>query len=437
MTNKSKVACTLYLSWLAIAVFYFYQYILRVVPGVLVTDLRETFLLTAEQFSTLGAFYLYAYALCQIPLGIIVDYIGVRKTVLASVLLCIAGTFLLAYAPNTGLLQLSRVLVGLGSASAFMCALKVVVDNLPAGKRGLLMGATLTMGTVGAFLSGKSVAMMSDHFGWRSTISYVAYLGIVLFFFVFIFLKDTRKDILVPVSKKLMKNIGTSIVEVLKTRSILVYALLAIGTYTPLSVLADLWGVSFLMQKYALTRTQAAETTTMMYLGIALGCLIIPWLSERYHFLNRSIRLCVFGVFSIFALLIYGPALSLLTLKIMLIFMGAFCGAEMLCFTGASYYSTVRNAGTTLGIVNTFNMLGGGLLQQFIGWILDQQWSGAVDANGMRLYDTHQYTMALSVLLLVIFVCCVLSLRLPKDAQQKQLRPVVDDLPSDVVDQKI
>src|SRR5262245_58717761 len=95
-------------AWASVALFYFYQYILRVIPGVLVTNLRETFHLTAEQFATLGAFYLYAYSLCQIPIGVVVDYVGVRKTVLTSIILCILGTLLLAFAKTLPALQLSR-----------------------------------------------------------------------------------------------------------------------------------------------------------------------------------------------------------------------------------------------------------------------------------------------------------------------------------------
>lgn len=415
INKKNDAVSAIYLGWLTIALFYFYQYILRVAPGVLVTDLRQTFHLTAEQFSTLGAFYLYAYSLCQIPIGIIVDYIGIRKTVMVSVILCLSGTILLSLAPSLPLLQISRVLVGIGSACAFMCALKVVVDYLPEGKRGFLMGATLTLGTLGALTAGKPLALITDHVGWREAISYAAYLGLFIFILIYLFLPHTRKENLVPVSRNLLKTISISLIDIFKSKPIIIYAILAVGVYTPLSVLADLWGVAFLMQKYTLTRTQAAEISMMMYFGLGLGCLILPWLSEKYHFLNRSIRICALGVLIIFSLLLYGPLLSPAILKLCLTLLGIFCGVEMLCFTGASLYTHTRNVGTTLGVVNTLNMLGGGLLQQLIGWILDHFWSGKINNSGLRMYNTSEYTTALFALLLVIMFCCLLSLWLPKD----------------------
>ncbi len=412
--RENNTLFIVYLGWFAIALFYFYQYILRVAPGVLVTDLKQTFHLTAEQFSTLGAFYLYAYSLCQIPLGILVDYIGVRKTVVASVVLTLGGAFLLSVATSLGMLQLSRILVGVGSACAFMCSLKLVVDYLPIGKRGFLMGATLTLGTLGAIVAGKPLALLADYTGWRESISYAAYLGLIILLVALLGLPKPRKESLMPRSPDLTRAITQSLIEVVKTPPVMVYAVLAIGVYTPLSVLADLWGVSFLMQKYDLSRAVAAETTMMMYFGLAMGCLILPWLSEKYHFLNRSIQASVLGVLVIFALLLYGPLLPLPVLQFVLILLGIFCGAEMLCFAGASRYTHVRNVGTTLGVVNTLNMLGGGLLQQLIGWLLDSVWSGKME-EGVRIYSTNEYTIALSVLVFVIAICCALSFRLPRD----------------------
>lgn len=413
-STAKNTSTALYLGWAAIALFYFYQYILRVAPGVLVTDLRQTFHLTGEQFSTLGAYYLYAYSLCQIPLGMLVDYIGVRKTVITSVAICVLGALLLSSATTLFELELSRVLVGLGSACAFMGALKMVVDYLPAGHRGFLMGATLTLGTVGALVAGKPLAMLTDHVGWRESISCVTYLGIAILLIAIWLLPRPRKTTLSSLSTKLFPTLAKSLWSVVTSREIMLYAVLAIGVYTPLSVLADLWGVSFLMQKYTLTRTEAAQFSMMMYVGLGLGCLIIPWLSEKYHFLNRSIQICIFGTVFVFALLLYGPLLSHVELAITLILLGCFCGVEMLCFTGASQFANAQNVGTTLGVVNTLNMLGGGLLQQAIGWMLDYNWAGAVDGVGLRYYSVHDYTISLSVLLVVVIACSVLSLRLPQ-----------------------
>ena len=403
-----------YLAWLSAALFYYYQYILRVSPSVMVTDLREAFHLTAEQFSSLGAVYLYAYSMLQIPIGILIDQIGARKTVLGSILLCIVGNLSLAGSQTLSILLLSRALIGAGSACAFMSALKIAADWLPPGKRGLFMGMTLTLGTVGALTAGKPLVGALETLGWRTTTLWLAGLGAGLFLAVLALLRLPKGEKhSAPNWQMICRTIGS----IVRNRPVMIYALLAIGVYTPLAVLADLWGTAFLMERYALPRAQAAESSMMMYLGLCIGSLLLPWLCERWGILNRAIQVCSAGVLFTFAYLLWGPPLGVAGLTVLLILLGIFCGAEMICFTGAVQYTTPENSGMTLGVVNTLNMLGGAVLQQAIGFFLDLQWTGKLDAAGVRIYNTHEFQLAISLLLGVVALCCFLAIQLGRDAQ--------------------
>lgn len=413
-------AKSLYLGWFAVALFYCYQYIFRVAPAVLVTPLRQDFHLTAEDFSTLGSFYLYAYALFQIPLGMLVDRFGVRRVVLSSFATCVVGGVLFAYAPNFPMLQLSRFIIGLGSGSAFMCALKAVMDDLPRGQRGFLMGATLTLGTVGALVAGQPVVSLSQTLGWRSAMLIVSLIGVALWTVAYMVIPRPRKGLIDTHTIEDWQHVRQTLVEIFESRTLVVYAILAVALYTPLSVIADLWGVAFLMQKYQLSRIDASQISMMTYLGLGLGCLVLPVWAEKHQALNRTIRWSAFGLLLAFAGLLYGPMVHPLLLTLLVVLLGFFCGSEMLCFAGAAEYAISHRVGTTLGVVNTLNMLGGGLLQQLIGVILDRLWSGQIDAHGLRVYSVGDYTLALSVLMGVIVLCGLLVFLLPKDLGGKK-----------------
>lgn len=404
------------LAWGAVALFFFYQYILRVSPGVMINEIRHDFSLTADQFATLGSFYLYAYALLQIPLGIIVDRIGVRRTIIGSIILCLAGSTLIAFSHIFALAQLSRIMIGAGSASAFMCALKIIADRLPPGSRGFLMGMTLTLGTVGALVAGKPLVYLLDAFGWRSAMLYTTFLGAFILILAFIFLPKRQKG-RPTLEHETIRSIAKNVLSIIKNRQIMLYGLLAIGVYTPLSALADLWGTAFLMQKFSLPRAEAAHTAMMLYIGLAIGSLLMPWLCEKYNILNLTIQLCSICILSLFAFLLYGPIITESQLIFVLIPLGFFCGAEMMCFTGALLFSNPNNSGVTIGVVNTLNMLGGAILQQFIGYNLDFQWNGLLDDNGIRLYTSHQFVIALSILSIVVLICCLASLKLRKKSE--------------------
>jgi len=408
-----------YFAWFSVSMFYFYQYLLRVSPGIMINELRLDFNMTAEQFSTLGSYYLYAYALVQIPLGILVDQIGVRRTISFGIILCILGAMMLSYSEVLWMAQLSRVLVGAGSGTAFLCAVKLASDLFVPGKRGMLMGGTLTIGLIGAMTAGASLIYFVNLVGWRETILYCSFVGLGSLLFVMVSVPKRDAEIKKNTPPFSFEKTVQCLLSILKNPMIILFAVLAIGVYTPISVLADLWGTDFLIKKYGFARADAAFISTTMYLGMGAGSLILPWICERLDILNKGIQLCTFGLLFMFAFVLFGPTLSPSIAVLCLFILGFFCGAEMMCFTGAALHTTPFNSGMTIGVVNTLNMLGGALLQQGIGKLLDFYWSGEMTETGIRSYSSEEYSFALSILLIVIAGCCLIALLLNRHTYSK------------------
>ncbi len=429
-SNNTKPANG-YAMWACVALFFFYQYILRVSPGVMVNELRFDYGITAEQFSYFGAFNLYAYALLQIPVGLLVDKYGVKRIVSLSIVICILATILSAMTHNLYLAYFSRFLMGVGSACSFMCTLKIVVDYLPKNKNGLWMGITLALGVAGALVAGKPLSVAMDLYGWRHALLLTVILGMLILLSVMLIFPRSVSDARglkangdVSTDKRGDKNLNKkgsaneifrSILEILSTRMVLIYAFLAVGLYTPLSVMADLWGVAYIMAKFGLVRSDAAQVSMMLYVGLCAGSLVLPTLAEKYNALNKTITFCVFGILLSLCTILFTPNLGWIEISILLFTLGFFCGAETLCFTGVVIYAPLNKTGVTIGITNTANMLGAAIAQQVIGIILDRVlWAGAMDVNGHRLYNVSDYTIALSSLIFIIGLCCVLAYQLPK-----------------------
>lgn len=78
-----------------------------------------------------------------------------------------------------------------------------------------------------------------------------------------------------------------------------------------------------------------------------------------------------------------------------------------------------RLAGTTGGITNMGNMLGGMVMQPVVGWVLDRMWSGAT-SNGVRVYDFGAYRAGFSLMLMWLAVCVIL-LVLTRETACRQL----------------
>ena len=102
------------------AVFYSYEYFLRISPSVMEHALRDHFNLSATGFGLLSAFYYYAYVPMQLPVGVLMDRFGPRRLLTIACLICVVGTFMFGDTVLFGVAAAGRFLVGLGSAFAFL-----------------------------------------------------------------------------------------------------------------------------------------------------------------------------------------------------------------------------------------------------------------------------------------------------------------------------
>ena len=418
---KNKKASTkkiLYLAWISVSLLYCYQYILRVSSGIMIEDLRYIFQISAEKFSTLGSFYLYSYAFMQIPIGFFLDRIGVRLIILIAAVFCILANILFIQAEFIWEIQLSRILIGIGSAPVYIAAMKIIADFITIHKRGIFMGLTLGLGALGPLISARLIVCLLDKFGWRLTKLTITIFGFLIFFIIYFSLSRNLYKNFDNKEKYKLKSFIIYFWQIIKDYHIWLYALLAIGVYSPLAAMADLWGVAFLIEKYLLTRNDAAQLNMILYLGLAIGCFIFPGLCEKNGYLNRSIQVFLFILLIIFSIIIYSTNLNKSELTILLFFMGLFCGTEVMCFTGAARNSTVKNSGLIFGFVNTMNMLGGGLLQDGIGIILDWSYKRKYNTISIKNYEVNDFLLGFSLLFLIIFVSFILSLYLKNEKVQ-------------------
>ncbi|USO01188.1 MAG: MFS transporter [Alphaproteobacteria bacterium] len=402
-----RLTFSTFTAWLSLSLFFLYVYVLRVSSGMMFVQLRSEFCMTAGQFGIFGACYFYAYALAQVPMGVLLDRLGIRWVVLFSLILTLMSTIIFAYADTLWLVYGSRALLGLGSAAVLMSCLKYVSDTMPEKYLGTFMGLSLGVGVMGALGAGSNIPDFLELYSWRSVLMMVAYGGIPLFALLMIVIPAKKSPHGgTPTEPFNLRAIISVVWAVITHRHIMLYGFLSIGVYTPLAVLADLWGPAYFTIKFDWTADQAAKAATRMYAGLMLGSIVLPWISRILHDYNRVIQFSTFGIFFLMISILYIPNISAITFAAGLVGIGILCGAEMLCFTGATHYTTGKTSGTTIGIVNTFNMLGGAILSQLIGKILDCSWGGGMIGN-IRVYTVADYTTALVVIICAVAGCAV------------------------------
>ncbi|CAO5677512.1 MAG: hypothetical protein HEEMFOPI_01302 [Holosporales bacterium] len=414
MKNKLSLKI-LYGAWFLLTLFYAFQYFLRVAPSVMANDLRCDFNLTAEQFALFPAIYLYAYGLLQIPIGYFLDIVGAKKTILGSIFVCLIGAALFYSTQNIYVAYFSRFLIGAGSAAAFITPLKIIGDLFPNGQKGLFMGLTLAVGTAGPLLAGKPLSQLIQAYGWRGAGLLTCLGGVVIFVLIALLIPKKEKMEFYTKKPESLDDIFNAFKKVIKNKQVLLYAIIAFGLYAPLSALSDTWGISFIMEKYNYTREVAAEATSFIFIGLCLGSFMIPAFFEPRKMMKIGIQSGLVLMFLCYVAVLYNDHLSLMQLKALLFFFGFLVGAEMLCFTGISSASEDGLRGLSLGVANTINMVGGAILQQLIGILLDTFWSGTYTEQHIRSYTQLDFQYTLSAFIVIYAVCIVMTRYLPRD----------------------
>jgi predicted MFS family arabinose efflux permease len=306
------------------------------------------------------------------------------------------------------MLYFARFLIGAGSAAAFITPLKVVGDHIQEGKKGLFMGLTLACGTIGPLIAGKPLSLMIEEFGWRDAGLYSSIGGVILFACIF-FIVPSR-SIIDQMTRKIESSneIAINIKKILKNKTLFIYAIIAFAFYTPLAVLSDTWGTTFLMEKYQITRDAAAECTSFIFIGLCTGCFIIPAYFERKNLLNQGIQIALIIMCLIF-LIILTQDLSINMIKVFLFFFGFSAGAEMLCFTGVSNSAPDGIRGLGLGFANTVNMVGGAILQQVVGFLLEYFWSGKLNEKGLHHYAKEDFEKTFMFYIIIYVISLILA----------------------------
>src|SRR5712691_1804608 len=75
------------LAWSLGAAFYFYAFVHRVSPSIMVDELMRDFAAGGGAVGYLSAVYFYAYALMQIPVGVLMDRFGPRRLMSAAAMI--------------------------------------------------------------------------------------------------------------------------------------------------------------------------------------------------------------------------------------------------------------------------------------------------------------------------------------------------------------
>ncbi|MEI6242291.1 MAG: MFS transporter [Chlamydiota bacterium] len=415
MTIKKSMAFKGWLICLLGAVFYWYEYLLRIEPSVVVTELMQQLNVTASGFGLITAFYYYSYTPMQLAVGVLLDRYGTKLILSMCICFCVLGSFFFSIASSVFVASAARFLIGFGSAFAFVGVMKLGAEWLPKQHFAFLAGLATSLGMLGGMTGDIILAAFLNDFGLAKVLHLGTLIGIILIPFIFIFIKDTphpknpNPELNISLGKTL-----SGLKAIIKNPHMWICGLIANTLYLSLTAFAELWGIKFLQTVYNLEAQKASLACSAVFFGWLVCGPFNGWLSDRIN--SRKIPLLFGGILgaATITLIILKPfTISFSLLCVFLFLFGSFCSTQILCFAISKENNHHHLAATSIAFTNFLVMIGGMVFQPLIGFLLDFVWSGSM-INNIRVYSTANYQLVFLTIPLCILIGSFLTTKLPE-----------------------
>lgn len=398
------------LGWLVGSLFFFYAWILRVSPSVMVEDLMRDFAVGGAIVGNLSALYFYGYAGMQIPVGLLLDRFGPRRLMSAAAGVVAVACLLFAWSHGLASASATRFVIGAGCAFSLVGAMAVAGQWFPRERFALLAGLAMMFGMAGGVFGQAPLRVAVNATDWRTTMASVAVIGFGLMIAAWAFVRDRRRG------SGGFGAVFAGLRHVAANRETWLNAVAGLGSTGPLLAFAGLWGVPYLQAVHEIDRVSAGSVTSVTFIGWGVGAPLIGWLSD--HIGNRRTPLIVGLMVSALSLtaILYLPGVPLWGVGVLCFGVGVGGSAQIVCFALVREHNPAQLSGTAIGMVNALVTGAGALFQPTVGWLLDLSWDGVL-VDGARVYAIGAYNVAFSVLVAgcVVGILCAIAVRESSD----------------------
>ncbi|MDX1901485.1 MAG: MFS transporter [Gammaproteobacteria bacterium] len=407
-----------YIVWGLGALFFLMEYFIRVSPSVITHTLMATFHVQAFALGGLSAFFYYAYISMQLPVGVLVDRFGPHKLLVVATLLCSMSIAIFASVDNIQMAYLTRFLMGLGASFAFVGTLKLISTWFPSQKFALLAGVTQALGMLGAVIGNAPMSYAFHTYGWREAMWIIAVLFLILSFLALVFIRDHNPRLAPRIQNQKTDTIKVwpSLKVVLSNPQTWLNCLFIGLLYAPTAAFGEQWGVCFISTAHHISTTQAAAEVGTLFIGLAIGCPTLGWLSDRLGKRLLIMRISAVACLFLMTAILYSThnANTILpehAYTLVLFLYGFFNSGIVPSYALASEVNPRRLTGIALGVTNMASVIIGAIFIPLIGWIMDHLWNGLRE-NGAPVYSLSNFEYAFILLPACFVIALIISFTL-------------------------
>ncbi len=357
MTQRQTSKAVL-IAWLITSAYYFYQYVMRSAPAVMMPQLTEGFGLgTAAVASLVGLFY-YGYSPFSLVAGVAMDQLGPRRVVPIGAAAMGVGALLFA-SGSPGLAGAGRFLQGAGGVFALIGAAYIATTNFPASRAATLIGATQMFGMAGGSAGQFAVGpLMSSGVAWNQFWAGMGVVGLGLAVLLFLLLPQPAKTEQNP---HWMRDALGALGLVFRNPQSILCGVIAGLMFIPTTIFDMVWGVRYLQEAHGFDYGTAVMRSATVPFGWIIGCPLLGFVSDRIGRRKPVIAGAALVLLACLAWILYGRH-DVLPPYVLGLVTGIASGAAMLPYTVIKEANPPHVSGTATGVVNFINFTFSALL---------------------------------------------------------------------------
>ncbi len=360
MTNSRALAVIV---WLLASIFYAYQYIIRVMPNIMMTDIMDQFDIDAGIFGQFSGVYYIGYSLMHLPLGIMLDRFGPRRIMTICILLTVIGMAPMIYCDHWIMSIIGRLLIGIGSSAAIVGTFKIIRLTFEEKLFSRMLSFSVTIGLLGAIYGGGPIKVIYDAVGYEAIIELSMLFGLLLAFLTCFLVPEISE---LPMKHMTISSEIKIILTNHKVISLAIFAGLMVG---PLEGFADVWGSAFLKQVYEFDSNISSSMPSIIFIGMCFGAPVLNFIAEKTaNYMGVIITSGIIMMLSFIAL-IFGD-LDQTIISILFVLIGICSAYQILALYKASTYAPNNMGGLTTAIVNMIIMIFGYAFHSTIGMVV-------------------------------------------------------------------
>ena len=375
---------------LGYSISYFFRNANAIIEGDLVRELG----LGPADLGLLTSVYFISFAAFQLPLGVLLDRYGPRRTEAVLLLFAAVGALIFSQSDTLSGLIVGRLLIGLGVSACLMAAFKAYVIWFSNQRLPMINGLQMVAGGLGALGATTPLQNALSFTDWRGVFTGLAVITVISAVIVWIFLPEKQSTV------ELQPKLSILFIEIEKVVKSPVF--LSIAPFAAISSGANmaihgLWIKPWLRDVAGIGVDAAAQLMFAMTLALIAGFLILGIIAERMSLLFdiRPIQFSVFVMVLFLAsqgAMAYGWIGSPLILVILLGFLGT---SSILIYAGYSQIFPKNLSGRVSTILNLLVFVAAFIIQWGIGAIIELWPTTEIG------YDPASYQVAIGVLVLM------------------------------------